>query len=280
MATKKRKRPVPSLTRVLREQKASAAHGRTEERDEARDHLEIRALQLELLRIQQGLFHSRQRAILVFEGFDAAGKGGAIRRLTEALDPRGVRVHPIGPPDRADQEKHWLYRFWALLPPPGTIAIFDRSWYGRVLVERVDGLTPKKDWRAFGEINELERMLTDDGIDVIKLFLAITKKEQRLRFQERMKDPYKQWKLTDGDLRARAHWSDYVDAADELLARTDTPRCPWHVVPADDKEAARKQVLKIVVRRGARLRGWIEEKAEEDRKKQVKKAMRRLAREG
>ena len=126
----------------------------------------FRKLQLELLRIQQGIFYGRKRAIVVLEGFDAAGKGGVIRRLTESIDPRGVTVHPIGPPDPQDQGRHWLYRFWTRLPKLGTIAIFDRSWYGRVLVERVDGLAPRKAWkRAYEEINQFEAMLVNDGIE-------------------------------------------------------------------------------------------------------------------
>jgi polyphosphate kinase 2 (PPK2 family) len=249
-------------------------------RDRKESDNEIRTLQLEMLRIQQGLFHSKQRAILAFEGFDSSGKGGAIRALTETLDPRGVRVHPIGAPEPAEQSKHWLCRFWVALPEPGTLAIFDRTWYGRVLVERVDHLAHKRDWkRAYDEINQFEAMLVHDGIDVIKIFLAITKKEQRRRFEERLQNPYKQWKLTDGDLRARAKWSDYVRASDDLLARTDTKLCPWHVVPANDKERMHRRVLEIVTDRLSLHHGWIEREAQSDRKKQIKKALRLLDRD-
>lgn len=138
---------------------------------------EIQKLQLKMLTIQQGIWHQKKRVIVVFEGFDASGKGGAIRRLTQVLDPRGVRVYPIGPPTEMEQKTHWLYRFWARLPEPGMMAFFDRSWYGRVLVERVENLTAKKDWkRGYSEINQFEKMLVDDGIELIKIYLSISKK--------------------------------------------------------------------------------------------------------
>ena len=161
------------------------------------------------------------------------------------------------------------------------MTIFDRSWYGRVLVERVEGFCSEFDWRrAYEEINQFEAMLVNDGIDVIKIFLAMTKKEQRRRYEERLKNPYKQWKLTESDLRARARWHEYVEAVDDFLARTDSRRCPWHLVPADDKDEARRRVLEIVTERLSRHRGWIERQAQEDRKKQAKKALRELAKEG
>ncbi|HXN40227.1 MAG TPA: polyphosphate kinase, partial [Myxococcaceae bacterium] len=154
----------------------------------------LERLQHKMLRIQQGNYHSGGRAIIAIEGFDAAGKGGAIRRITEGLDPRGIKVVPIGPPLPEEQGRHWLYRFWRELPPPGMITVFDRTWYGRVLVERVDGLASKKAWkRAYSEINEFEAMLVNDGIDVVKIFMAISKREQLKRFEERLKDPYKHW---------------------------------------------------------------------------------------
>ncbi len=157
----------PSLSRMLREDRFPAiASKRLYER-------KLEALQRRMLVIQQGIFHARRRAIIAIEGFDAAGKGGAIRRLTEGVDPRGVKVVPIGPPTEDEQGRHWLYRFWRELPLPGDITVFDRTWYGRVLVERVDGLTHKRDWkRAYREINEFERMLVEDGIDLVKIFLA------------------------------------------------------------------------------------------------------------
>lgn len=237
----------------------------------------IHELQLRMLRIQQGIWHSKCRAIVVFEGFDAAGKGGSIRRLTEILDPRGLRVHPIGPPTAEEQGRHYLYRFWQDLPAPGTIAIFDRSWYGRVLVERVEGLIPEKRWReAYDEINQFEAMLTRDGIDLIKIFLAIHPQEQLRRFEARLKDPYKQWKLTDDDLKARSKWTHYVNASDELLRRTHKRNAPWHLIPADSKEHAQHEVLKIVTAHLSHHGAWIEAEAEKARKNELRTALRRL----
>jgi polyphosphate kinase 2 (PPK2 family) len=238
----------------------------------------LEALQRRMLLVQQGIFHVRARAIVAIEGFDAAGKGGAIRRLTEAVDPRGVRVVPIGPPSDEDQGRHWLFRFWRELPLPGTITVFDRTWYGRVLVERVEGLAQKPAWtRAYREINEFERTLVDDGIDVIKIFLGVSKDEQLRRFEERLRDPYKQWKLGEADVRARKRWDDYVEAADDAFARTDTPRARWHLVPADRKWHARLQVLRIVTDRLSRHAEWMEARAREARQaRHLEKALRKL----
>jgi len=230
-------------------------------------------LQLEMLRIQQGVWHQKRRVIIGFEGFDAAGKGGAIQRLTEKLDPRGFRVHPIGPPNPEDQQKHWLYRFWERLPSAGTIAIFDRTWYGRVLVERVDHLTPKADWkRAYAEINEFERMLTDDGIDLIKIFLAISKEEQLERFEKRLEDPYKLWKIGPPDLEARKKWDKYVEATDAIFEQTKD----WNLIPANDKEYSRLQVLKLVTRDLKHHGAWLEERVLKEQRKTLKEALKDL----
>ncbi len=204
-------------------------------------------LQIKMLSIQQAYFHETRRAVLVFEGWDAAGKGGAIRRLTEKLDPRGFHVWPIGAPTPAEQGRHYLYRFWTKLPEPGLIAIFDRSWYGRVLVERVEDLTPKKAWkRAYDEINEFERMLVDDGVRLVKIFLHITPEEQLRRFAERLGNPHKRWKLTDDDIRAHARWKDYADAVEDMFDETSTKRAPWTPVFGDRKWIARVKVLEAV----------------------------------
>lgn len=204
----------------------------------------IKDLQLEMLRIQQGVWRNKERIIILFEGMDAAGKGGAIKRITEVLDPRSVKVHPVGPPTPEEQGKHWLYRFWLNLPSPGMIAIFDRSWYGRVLVERVDKLTPGKDWkRAYSEINQFEQMLVNDGIHLVKIFLKISKKEQGKRFKARLEDPYKKWKNTEADLKARKQWDKYEKAIADMVSKTKV--IPWHIVEADDKEYARIRVLEI-----------------------------------
>jgi PPK2 family polyphosphate:nucleotide phosphotransferase len=210
---------------------------------------EIKKLQLQILRIQQGIYRSKSRLILVFEGVDAAGKGGVIRRITQNLDPRGVQVHPIGVPNPEDQEKHYLYRFWMRLPAPGMISIFDRSWYGRVLVERVSKLISKEAWsRAYSEINQFEKMLIDDGVHILKFCLKISKAEQKKRFEERQRDPYKQWKITKEDLQNRAKWNEYARAQEEMFKKTHTKICPWHVIETDDKEEARLQVLKIITK--------------------------------
>ena len=237
----------------------------------------IDKLQQDLLRSQQGLWHQKRRAILVLEGMDAAGKGGCIRRLTEFLDPRGIRVYPIGPPTTEEQGKHWLFRFWEKLPAPGTIAVFDRSWYGRVLVERVEKLTKKEDWkRAFKEINAFEAMLKDDGIELVKLYLAISKNEQLKRFESRLSDPYKQWKLTIEDVEARAKWDDYVDAVDEMFHKTHQPGAHWNFIPADDKHYARVEVLEVVTKALHPHCQWMEEHAQALHVKTVREALKHL----
>lgn len=237
----------------------------------------LRDLQFQMLRIQQGIWHQKKRAIIVFEGFDAAGKGGSIRRLVEALDPRGFRVHPIGPPEGDDQQKHYLYRFWRRLPSPGTIAIFDRSWYGRVLVEKVNDLTPQKRIEAaYSEICAFEKMLADDGIEIIKIFLAIDKKEQLQRFEERLTDPYKQWKITEDDVKARAQWKDYVDAGDEMLERTSKKFSPWYLVPANDKDYTRIEVLKIVTKHLKLHQEWMDSQCQKEGVSSLEDALKNL----
>ncbi|MHB1846175.1 MAG: polyphosphate kinase 2 family protein [Deltaproteobacteria bacterium] len=249
------------------------------EKEGKRSRAELSELELQMLRIQEGLWHQKKRAIVLFEGFDASGKGGAIRRLTERLDPRALRVWPIGPPSAEEQGKHYLYRFWERLPPPGMLAVFDRSWYGRLLVERVEGLAPRSAWkRAFGEIEEFERMLVDDGIDLVKLFLAIDPKEQLRRFEARLGDPYKQWKLTEDDIRARSHWDDYVRAADALLERNSKKWAPWHLIPANDKPHARLEALRIVTRALGHHRDWMENAVERSSSRSLAKELRALRR--
>jgi PPK2 family polyphosphate:nucleotide phosphotransferase len=204
-------------------------------------------LQQRMLTVQQAYFHEKRRAIIVFEGWDAAGKGGTIRRLTERLDPRGCKVWPIAAPKPEEQGRHYLYRFWTRLPEPGTVAVFDRSWYGRVLVERVEGLASEEQWeRAYGEIVEFEKMLVDDGVRIIKLFLHITPEEQLERFAERLRNPYKRWKLTEEDIRNREKWPAYHQAIDEMFARTATHRAPWVALPANQKWHVRLTALQAV----------------------------------
>jgi len=206
----------------------------------------IAHLQLKMLRVQQAYHHQKRRALLVFEGWDAGGKGGSIRRLTEKLDPRGFQVHAIGAPTPVEQGKHYLYRFWNRLPAKGNIAVFDRSWYGRVLVERVEGFAAPDEWkRAYDEINEFERLLADDGVRIIKFFMHISKGEQLRRFEERLQNPYKRWKLTSDDLRNRDKWDAYVDAVEEMFDRTSTSSAPWNAIGGNYKWYARTQVLEL-----------------------------------
>jgi AMP-polyphosphate phosphotransferase len=238
---------------------------------------ETEKLQLKMLRIQQGLFHKKDRAVIVFEGFDAAGKGGAIRKLTEVLDPRSYRVHPIGAPTPAELGQHYLQRFWERLPQPGHIAIFDRSWYGRILVEKVDQLTPKtRIEKSYAEINQFEESLRLDGINVIKIFLAITRDEQFSRFEDRLKDPYKQWKIGIADIEARKKWDDYVKTVDVMLERTSTEQCPWNVIPANSKKTARYETLKLVTSGLKTCEKWIEEAVSSYDQTELKKMLQKL----
>jgi polyphosphate kinase 2 (PPK2 family) len=262
----------PSLSRLLE----SSAFSSVASKDAYERRLD--ELQRRMVLVQQGIFHAKRRAIIAIEGFDASGKGGAIRRLTEAIDPRGVNVVPIGPPAPDAQGRHWLWRFWRELPAPGSITIFDRTWYGRVLVERVDGLAAKAEWRrAYREIDEFERTLVDDGIDLVKVFLGISKDEQLRRFEARLRDPYKQWKLGKADLRARKRWDDYVEAVDDALARTDRPRARWRLVGADHKWHARLEVLRIVTGRLAHHARWIEARARGRKQaRQLEKSLKKL----
>ncbi|PWG64382.1 polyphosphate kinase 2 family protein [Sediminicurvatus halobius] len=208
----------------------------------------LKAWQLDLLTLQQGFLRDGGRAIVNIEGMDAAGKGGAVRRLVERLDPRGYKVYRIGPPDPRDQAKHYLYRFWQRLPAPGELVIFDRSWYGRVLVERVEGLARPAEWRrAYREINDLERTLVDDGVVLCKLWFHIDPDEQLRRFEERLEDPFKRWKMSEDDWRNRARWDDYIAAAEEMFRETDTTPAPWSVIGANHKRYARLAALRVVV---------------------------------
>ena len=218
-------------------------------RSEADNDRLVKQHQDKLVHVQQALLFSGERAVVVFEGMDAAGKGGTIRRLAWAMDPRSLKVWPIGAPNEIEAKQHYLQRFWTRLPEKTQIAVFDRSWYGRVLVERVEELTPKKDWkRAYQEINDFERQLVDDGVRVVKLFLHVSKAEQRRRLIDRMRDPLKRWKLTYDDFRNRARWNDYVEAIEDMFDRTSTKHAPWHVVPSDDKPAARAEALGILAK--------------------------------
>ena len=209
---------------------------------------ELSALQREMLCIQRAYHRDGHRALLVFEGWDASGKGGAIRRMTEKLDPRGFTVVPIGAPTALEQGRHYLWRFWQHIPPPGKLTIFDRSHYGRVLVERVEDLTPEVDWRrGYKEINDFEQALLDDGVRIVKCFLHITPEEQLKRFEERLRNPDKRWKFTLEDIRNRERWPSYEAAIEEMLEKTGRPAAPWHLVLANHKWHARLSILRTAV---------------------------------
>lgn len=260
-----------SLSNLLKEKKFP--HLKAREKSE--EHLS--ALQLKMLRVQQGIWHQKRRAVIVFEGFDAAGKGGVIRRLVESLDPRGYRVYPIGAPNIEEQGKHYLYRFWNKIPSPGMISIFDRSWYGRVLVEKVEELAPKsRISEAYAEILDFENTLKRDGVDIIKVFLAIDKAEQLRRFEQRLNDPYKQWKLTIEDVKARLKWDKYVEAVDEIFKKTSTKHLPWYLIGANDKHYARVASLSIVTDHLADCSCWMVDKAERTERLTLKHALKKL----
>ncbi|MCU0724203.1 MAG: polyphosphate:AMP phosphotransferase [Planctomycetes bacterium] len=188
--------------------------------------------------------------ILVFEGWDAAGKGGAIRALTAPLDARDYEVISVAAPTDEERAHHYLWRFWRRLSRAGRITIFDRSWYGRVLVERVEGLATENEWRrAYVEVNEFERQLVEHGVILVKFWLHISKEEQARRFRERQRTPHKRWKLTGEDWRNREKWDRYEEAVNDMLERTSTRAAPWILVPAEDKLHARLEVLRQVCRR-------------------------------
>jgi polyphosphate:AMP phosphotransferase len=207
----------------------------------------LNELQGRLARLSRAARHAGRSSVLVFEGPDAAGKGGAIRRLIRAMAARDYRVIPIAAPDERERARHYLWRFWTRLPAPGAMTIFDRSWYGRVLVERVEGFAGSEQWqRAYEEIVAFERQLVESGIGLCKFWLQIDLDEQLRRFEARKDVPYKRHKITPEDYRNRARWDAYQSAADDMLARTDRPDAPWTLVAANDKHWARIRVLEVV----------------------------------
>ena len=204
--------------------------------------------QAQLRELSWQVYQQQRPVVIVYEGWDAAGKGGNIKRLTEKIDPRGYVVYHISAPQGEDKTHHYLYRFWRRLPEEGQIAIFDRSWYGRVLVERVEGLCKEAEWkRAYREINSFERELVDFGTILVKFWIQISCEEQLKRFEERKKIGYKAWKLTNEDWRNRAKWGDYEAAVEEMLQRTSTRTAPWTVVEGNDKWWARVKALSTLV---------------------------------
>jgi polyphosphate kinase 2 (PPK2 family) len=210
---------------------------------------ELKKLQLEMLNIQQFLFRHEIGLIIGFEGMDAAGKGGAIKRLTQRLDPRGYVVHPIAAPTSEELKYNHLYRFWKRLPARGQIGIFDRTWYGRVLVERIEGFATQEEWkRAYEEINQFEKLLTDDHYIMLKFWIQVSNEEQLNRFREREQNPYKKWKLTEEDWRNRDKWPLYTEAANDMFEKTDKKNAPWVLIEGNDKNYARIQVLKETIK--------------------------------
>ena len=185
--------------------------------------------------------------VILYQGWDAAGKGGNIRRLTQNLDPRGYEVVPIAAPNDLEKSHHYLWRFWTQMPKAGHITIFDRSWYGRVMVERVEGFCAEAQWkRAYREINEMEHHMTNFGTVLLKFWLHIDPEEQLRRFEARQVTPHKQWKITDEDWRNREKWDQYKVAVEEMLFRTSTPYAPWTIVESNCKWYARTKVLDTV----------------------------------
>ncbi|MFZ4599428.1 MAG: polyphosphate kinase 2 family protein [Terrimicrobiaceae bacterium] len=211
---------------------------------------QLKHYQLQLLSMQLRLREKKQSLILVMEGPDAAGKGGAIKRVVERLDPRLVRVYSIVKPTPEENRHHYLWRFWNKLPAYGEFTVFDRSWYGRLLVERVEGFCSEEEWkRASREIVEFERQLSDDGAILIKIYLHITKDEQLDRFKRREADPYKHWKISDEDWRNRRHWNEHNEAAEDMFEKTNTVENPWSVIPGNFKWYARVKTVKTVCER-------------------------------
>ena len=209
----------------------------------------LKAEQRKLRELEMEMYQKRIPLMLMYEGWDAAGKGGNIRRVTYALDPRGFDVHPIASPSPDEKNRHYLWRFWTKLPKTGHICIFDRTWYGRVMVERLEGFCTEKEWRrAYHEINEFERMLTDSGTVLLKFWLHIDQDVQLERFTNRENTPEKQWKITDEDWRNRDKWPEYEAAVDELLQKTSTKNAPWYIIESNDKKYARIKTLRIIVK--------------------------------
>ena len=204
--------------------------------------------QKRLRELHNELYRKKIPVIIAYEGWDAAGKGGNIKRITEALDPRGYEVHPIASPEPHEKARHYLWRFWNRLPKTGHVAIFDRTWYGRVMVERLEGFCSENDWqRAYVEINEFEKELADWNAVIVKFWVQIDKDTQLARFKERENTPEKRWKITDEDWRNREKWDLYEEAVNEMLQKTNTAYAPWHILESNDKKYARIKALKTVI---------------------------------
>jgi len=208
---------------------------------------QLEELDKKISKLHSKIYKKKIPFILAFEGWDAAGKGGAIKRVAYPLDPRGFKVIPVASPTAPEKNRHFLWRFYNKLPKTGHVHIFDRTWYGRVMVERLEGYCSENDWkRAYNEINEFEQDLSKEGTVVLKFWIQIDKDTQLARFTERQNTPSKQWKITDEDWRNREKWDDYEVAIDEMIAKTSTKFAPWHIIEAVDKRYARIKVMQIV----------------------------------
>jgi polyphosphate kinase 2 (PPK2 family) len=211
---------------------------------------QIPRLQRRLYDLEKACWDAKMPSIIVFEGWDAAGKGTSINLLTSRLDPRGFKLHPVQAPRTYETHLPWLWRFWLKLPNYGELAIFDRSWYGRVLVERVEELTPVREWRkGYRDIVDFERALADDGYVIVKFYLHISKKEQKRRFRSLEKDPLKSWHVQPEDWEHHKKYKEYVVAIEEMLERTDTEWGPWTIVEATDRRWARVKIFETIIRR-------------------------------
>ena len=211
--------------------------------------LKLKKLQKRLSELHNMVYRKKIPVILCYEGWDAAGKGGNIRRVAYPLDPRGFDVHPIASPEPHELNRQYLWRFWTRLPRTGHIGIFDRTWYGRVMVERLEGFCSEKDWqRAYNEINEFERQLTDWGAVLLKFWVHIDQDTQLARFTDRQNTPEKQWKITEEDWRNREKWPQYEVAVNEMIQKTSTENAPWFIIESNDKQYARIQTLEIIVK--------------------------------
>lgn len=229
----------PDLDRI--ETKDDPVDAKTYER-------QIKKLQNRLIDLQVHHLRTGGRVLIGIDGWDAAGKGGLIQRVVYGLEPRSTHVWRIGAPTPEEQGRHYLWRFWRNLPPPGNWAIFDRTWYGRVLVERIEGYCREAEWkRAYREINDFERQLADDGVRIVKLLVHISAKEQKKRMIARLEKPHKRYKIGLEDFRNIAKRKQYIEAYNDMLDKTDTEHARWHVIASDDKRQARLQGLKILV---------------------------------
>jgi polyphosphate kinase 2 (PPK2 family) len=214
--------------------------------DDADERLE--ALQQRLAELQIAYHRQDRAAAILIEGWDAAGKGGLIKRMTAELDPRWFEVVPIAAPAPQERDQHWMQRFWKWLPEAGDWTIFDRTWYGRVLVERIEGFASESEWRrAYAEIEATERMLRDSGVRIVKLFLHVDAVEQDRRFRDRLETPWKRWKMGPEDFRNRRKRDAYTDAYEDMFLATDFPFAPWHIVGANHKKWARMSGLSHLV---------------------------------